>query len=268
MGLEEANGKSTPAASSAPLGTDGSGKMMAESWNYASVIGMLMYLASNSRPDIQFAVHQCARFTHAPKQSHANAVKRVVRYLLGTRSEGMTFKIDQDLALDCFADADFAGLYGYEDDQDPVCVKSRTGYVITLGGCPVVWASKLQVETSLSTLESEYVALSMAMRELVPLRRLLAEIGEKVDSSFNLPTILHSTVFEDNNGAISLAKSPKMTPRTKHIAVKYHWFREHLGEEKGIILTRVESANQKADIFTKGLSEELFRRIRKMLMGW
>ena len=70
-------------------------------------------------------------------------------------------------------DADFDGLWRHEDDQDPVCVKSRTGYVITLGGCPVVWTSKLQELIALSTLEAEYIALSTSMRELIPLHRLV-----------------------------------------------------------------------------------------------
>ncbi len=65
--------------------------------------------------------------------------------------------------LDLYVDADFAGLWSYEHDQDPVCVKSRTGFVITLGTCLVMWVSKLQTEIALSTLEAEYIALSMAM---------------------------------------------------------------------------------------------------------
>ena len=121
-GLQDANGKSTPASSSSPLGTDGDGISHDEKWNYASVIGMLMYLASNSRPEIQFAVHQCARFTHNPKQSHSNAVKRIVRYLIATKNDGLVFNRSKELKLDCYADADFAGLWSHESDQDPVCV--------------------------------------------------------------------------------------------------------------------------------------------------
>ena len=175
-GMEESNSMKTP-ASSMPLYTDAEGDPMSDDWNYASIIGMLMYLASNSRPDIQFAVHQCVRFTHNPRQSHANGVKRILRYLSGTRHKGMIFKPDEIMKLDCYVDADYAGLWRYESDQDPVSVKSRTGYVMTLGNCPLVWASKLQSVIALSTLEAEYIALSMSMRELIPLRRLLNEVG-------------------------------------------------------------------------------------------
>ena len=85
---------------------------------------------------------------------------------------------------------------------------------------------------------------------------------------FTKTSLLHSEVFEDNNGALILAQSPKMTPRTKHIAIKYHWFRDKIGEVHGVLLRKIESENQKADIFTKGLSMDLFRKIRKLLVGW
>jgi hypothetical protein len=81
-------------------------------------------------------------------------------------------------------------------------------------------------------------------------------------------TILHSTVFEDNNGALSLATSPKISPRTKHIAVKYHHFRSKIGADKGILIQRIDTNDQKADIFTKGLGVIQFIQIRKLLMGW
>ena len=61
------------------------------------------------------------------------------------------FNPTTDITLDCFCDADFAGLWGYEDDQDPVCVRSRTCYVMAMGGCTIHWTSKLQTEIALST---------------------------------------------------------------------------------------------------------------------
>jgi hypothetical protein len=100
------------------------------------------------------------------------------------------------------------------------------------------------------------------------MRRLLAEAGKALTLDLDKPAILHSTVFEDNNGALSLALSPKMSPRTKHIAVKYHHFRECIGEEKGIIIVKVDTTLQKADILTKGLPSVTHASIRKLLMGW
>ena len=132
----------------------------------------------------------------------------------------------------------------------------------------MVWSSKLQTEIDLSILESEYIALSQSMRELIPLRNTLIEIGENLNLSFCNPMVIHSTIFEDNNGTLGLATSPKMSPRTKHIGIKYHWFRSYIGKEKGYVIEKIESGNQKADIFTKGLSEVVLGRVRKLLMGW
>ena len=158
-------------------------------------------------------------------------------------------------------DADFAGLYNFEDGQYPMCVKSRTGYVIRLGGCPLVWVSKLQREISLSTLEAEYIALSTAMRDLLPMKDLLKEVITKMSLKDNSNTIMKSTVFEDNNGALQLALSPKLTPRTKHIAVKYHFFKSKVGEGQDIDNKRVDSAENIADIFTKGVQGERYSHL-------
>ena len=138
----DCNVKDTPVLKT-PLGADTCGQPFNEEWEYPSVVGMLFYLCSNSRPDIQYAVHQCARFNHFPRNSHAQAVRRVAGYLKATRYQGLTFRLDRDMKFDMYADADFAGLYDVEDHGDPVCVKSRTGYILFLGGCPITWSSKL-----------------------------------------------------------------------------------------------------------------------------
>jgi hypothetical protein len=264
--LTDCNSKRTP-ASSTTLGSDQLGEECVAEWDYASVVGMLMYLSSNSRPDIQFAVHQCARFTHSPRKSHEEAVNYICRYLKGTVHEGIVFDPDPSLKLDCYGDADFAGLWGSEDSQDAVCVKSRTGYVLTLGGCPLLWVSRLQSEIALSTLESEYISMSQAMRDLIPMRRLLKEVSTSLGVIGDGAAIMKSTFFEDNNGALGLATSPKLTPRTRHIAVKYHFFKEHIKPGE-IEIVKVASEFQKADIFTKGLTTFTFESIRKLLMGW
>ena len=229
---------------------------------------MLLHISSNTRPDIQFAVQQAARFTHAPKKSHAQAVKRIIRYLVGTADKGIEFVPDLNAGLDCYLDADFAGLWGHEDDQDPVSVKSRTGFTLTLFGCPIIWASKLQTEITLSSTAAEYVAFSMAMRELLPMRALLNEMSTKLGLEFMSTSLVRSTVFEDNQGCLSLVNVPKMSTKNKYLALKYHFFRSHIGEPKGIIAKYIKTSEQKADIFTKGLPAEQFKVIRKLLIGW
>ncbi len=133
----------TPAERAA-LGKDIDGPPASGQVNYASVIGMLLYLR-HSRPDIAFATHQCARYTFAPKQSHKNALKRIGRYLKGTLDKGLILTPSDDLKIDCYPDADFAGMWNHDDKNDPHCVRSRTGYVICLSDCPVLWISELQM---------------------------------------------------------------------------------------------------------------------------
>ena len=109
--MTNCNAKATPASGNL-LGTDVNGPIHNADWDYAQAVGMAMYLSNNTRPDIQFATHQCARFSHTPKASHTVALKRICKYLKGTRDKGIIFKPDMDLKLDCYVDADFAGLWG------------------------------------------------------------------------------------------------------------------------------------------------------------
>jgi hypothetical protein len=83
------------------------------------------------------------------KGYHAEGVKHIIRYLSGTMKQGLVFSPDKDMKLDCYVDANFAGLWKYEEDQDPVCVK-YSGYVFTLGGCPLTWSLKLQTKVAFS----------------------------------------------------------------------------------------------------------------------
>jgi hypothetical protein len=268
-GLADCNPNKIP-ASTTTLGSDKDGARWVdadEPFEYAAAVGMLMYLANNTRPDIAFAVHQCARFTHAPRQSHGKALKTIIRYLQGTKDKGLIFKPTNELVVDMYVDSDFLGLWRQEDDQDPICVKSRTGYVLELAGCPLSWTSKLQTEIAMSTMEAEYVACSQAMRELIPVRRLVKEVALNLDPKSVTSCRTYSKVFEDNNGALKMAHCPRLTLRNRHIAVKYHWFRSHVTNGDVQVL-KVESASQKADCFTKGLGHDLFVRIRKLIMGW
>lgn len=230
---------------------------------------MLLYLCGHSRPDISFAVHQCARYTFEPKHTHELALKRIAWYLKGTLDKGLILTPTTTLDIDCYPDADFAGLYGAECPQDPHCAKSRTGFVILVANCPVVWKSKLQTEIALSTMEAEYVALSTACKDLFPIQDMVKELGAALGFSLAKMTNFYVKVHEDNVGALTLGRLEprRMTPRSKHYAIKYHWFREHL-EPRHISLVKVESAKQLGDIFTKGLGPVKFRQMRKLLMGW
>ena len=136
--------------------------------------------------------------------------------------------------------------------------KSCTGWIIQYVGCPITWASKLQTLTALSTNEAEYMVLSMAMREQLPLIQLLKEVvAHKVDANLQ-PTTIHCKVFEDNSGVLEMAKVPKMRPRTKHLNNVYHHFRESV-QNNEVTLIAVSTKNQLADLLTKPLPNNLFQ---------
>jgi hypothetical protein len=240
---------------------------MDEFWNYRSIVGMLLYLSTNTRPDITFAVSQVARFNHSPKKSHASAIKTIVRYLHRTADKGTIVTPTGDLSLDCYVDADFAGLHGRDPDHSDTSAKSRTGYIITLGGCPILWKSQLQTEISLSTLESEYSALSASMRTLLPLRDLLSEICRELTLPPDFKSTIRCRVFEDNNGALLLATKQRITNRTKYFLVKWHFFWHHV-RNGDVEVLKIATTDQLADYLTKGLNREVFERIRKLAQGW
>jgi hypothetical protein len=240
-------------------------------FNYASVIGMMWYLYGHSRPDLGFALSQAARFSFAPKRSHELALIRIGQYLKGTRDKGLVLTPNRAefLKVDCYVDADFCGLYEREDRTDPTSVKSRTGYVICIADCPVIWSSKLQESIALSTMMAEYYALSTAMREVIPLNELIKAVADGLHLDSKSHTSFRTTVWEDNNGALSLATLDpgQHTPRSKHYDIKVHWFRSHLKPNQ-IEVEKIDTSLQKADIFTKPLPPEVFIRLRKLLMGW
>ena len=283
-GMDDCNSVATPALP-VPVHTDVNGTSIQESWEYPSVIGMLMYLSSNSRPDISYAVHQAARFSHNPKNSHAQAVKRIIRYLKGTRDKGLILCPTNDNSIKCYVDADFAGLYSSEDSESPLSVKSRTGYVIFYSGCPLLWVSRLQTQIALSTMESEYIALSQSMRDVIPLRSIVREIltivfespekefpvsthskaFQDVDST--LDVMPQSVVYEDNEACLKFARLLKMSPRTKHIGIPYHWFRSKV-VSLDVAIEPISTHDQLGDQFTKGLTIDNFVKGRMSLMGW
>jgi hypothetical protein len=249
------------------LGSDPEGEPMQEAWSYPSIVGMLLYLCTNTRPDISYAVSQVARFSSNPKQSHAKAIKTLVRYLSATKQFGMIIKPTKELTLDLYVDADFAGLHRREPDHIPDSVRSRSGYIILLAGCPLVWKSQLQTELSMSTLEAEYSALSYSLRTLLPLKRLLVEVVSALPITASLIPTIKARAFEDNQGAYYLATNKRITNRTKYFLVKYHWFWSH-HERNEFVVYKIDTQEQLADYFTKGLSRESFERNRMAVQGW
>ena len=162
------NPKPTPAVTSTLLHKDTNSPDMQPEFHYCSVIGKLNFLEKSMRLDISVSVHQCARLSESPKKSHAEAVKRIGRYLLATRDKGLIIHPNKAWHFDCWVDADFAGNWRQADaHMDPMTSKSRSGWIVWFAGAPITWASKMQTITAMSTSEAEYIALSTSIREVI-----------------------------------------------------------------------------------------------------
>jgi len=171
--------------------------------------------------------------------------------------------------LTCFVDADFCGNYLVHVDQsdDAESSRSRYGYVLKYENMPIVWDSKLQTVIALSSTESEYIALSEASRVIIPIIRQLIELKERgLVVSVKVPTI-RCKMYEDNAGALTMANNPKMRSRTKNMHSKYHHFLS-LVTSQVLVIRKISTEEQQADILTKPLSIDVFAKLREMLAGW
>ena len=126
----------TPAASI--LRDSSSAPPRAQTWHYRSTVGCSLYIQSIVHPDITFAVQQCAGFCNKPNKEHEEAVKRICRYLLRTNYKGLVLRPDKTRGLKCFVDTNFAGTWKRQTYLDLHFCYSRTGFVITYAGCPLI----------------------------------------------------------------------------------------------------------------------------------
>ena len=217
---------------------------------YQSMVGSVLYASTCTRPDIAFAVGRCGSYAAYPGPQHLVAVKRVLKYLKGTASDGISYCADSDLNLVGFADADWAG------DRDTS--RSCGGYVFLLAGGAVTWSSKMQATVAKSSAEAEYMSLAAAVMEAKHLRQLLEELGCKQDG----PT----TIFEDNQACIFMAQNDMFSKRTKHIDVAYHFVQEAVNELGLVKIAKVDTNLNPADIFTKPLSADKLRGFKSDVM--
>ena len=264
---EDVKIKPTPAASSRTLSRHPTSPKFDGSFHYRSVIGKLNYLEKCTRPDISYAAHQCARFTEDPKLEHGKAVRWLGRYLKGTRDKGIIFRPIKDKDLEVYVDADFVGNWTKEEANDRDNARSRHGYIIQYNGCPILWKSQLQGEIALSSTESEYMGISYSLRDTIPIMATLDEMMNKKFPIRNSKGKVRCRLFEDNSGALEMAKVHKYRPRTKHINAKYHHFRDFVTNGQ-ITLHPIDTGSQPADMLTKPLNENVLKKHRAYVMGW
>lgn len=208
-----------------------------------------MYLAIATRPDIAFAVNRLAQFTQNPRQRHWTAVKRVFRYLKGTKGHGIRYgePYGDDEGLKFYSDADWAS----SADR-----KSISGHVVTVAGGAVAWGAKKQSNVALSTAEAEYLAAVQTAKQVLWFSSLFSELSYSIADT--------PTIFCDNQAAISISHHPEHHSRTKHIDIACHFLRD-LVSKKRLQLKYVPTKENTADIFTKGLSRSAHEELTKKL---
>ena len=143
---------------------------------------------------------------------------------------------------------------------------SWNGFVIGYAGYPIVWCSKLQTEVALLTTEAEYITLSQSMREVKHIIQLMQELKPLIDF-YNPTPEIHCKLFKNNWSCIIVAESARLTPRTTHIAIKYHHF-SHFVQKEMVKIYPISTREQLADVFTKPLDEEQFKYLRELFLGW
>lgn len=112
---------------------------------------MLLYLSTYTRPDITFSINYLARFQSDSQTHHWTLKKRIFRYLRGTTNYGLLYSPSSTQTSTCYTDSDFAG-----DNKN---LKSATGFIIHIFGCPVMWCSHLQTSIVQSSAEAEFMSL-------------------------------------------------------------------------------------------------------------
>jgi hypothetical protein len=222
--------------------------------DYQQAVGSCMFLTVFTRGDCAFAVNQCARFMSNPGPTHVAAIRRVLRYLAGTRSLGITYRRSAGTdanQLYASADADHAGA----DDR-----RSVSGWAVLLAGAMVNWASKRQPVTAISSTESEFYSVSLCGLDCVYLRRMMEMMGYKQRAA--------TPIAQDNNACIYLVKGSGMYNRARHIDTRVYRIRELASAPSPEVrLFKIAGEDQPSDLFTKGLPRPAFEKHRAVLMG-
>ena len=193
-----------------------------------------------------FAASLLSRFMNDPSHIHLGATKRMLRYIQGTLDCEIKYENNVETNLFGFCDSDWAGSI---DD-----VKSTSGYVFSLGSGAFSWCSKKQQTVAQSSVD-EYISAGLATQQAIWLKKILNDFGEKQEAV---------TIHCDNKSAIAIAKNPVHHGRTKHIAIRHHFIREAIENEE-VQLNFCKTNNQVADIFTKALKHDDFKRLRGIL---
>uniref|UniRef100_A0A2N9J2D4 Uncharacterized protein n=1 Tax=Fagus sylvatica TaxID=28930 RepID=A0A2N9J2D4_FAGSY len=218
---------------------------------FASAIGSMMYAMHCTRPDIAFAVNRLSRYTSNPSAEHWKAIARVLGYLKKTKDLGLYYS-GYPVVLEGYSDANWVTSVGDN--------KSTSGWIFTLGGGAISWASKKQSCISHSTMESEFIALASAGKEAEWLRNMLYDI-----ELWPQPMSAIS-IYCDSQATMSKAYNKIYNGKSRHISLRHEYVRQ-LIEDGVISIVYVKSSGNLADPFTKGLSRDMDGIVQSVTLG-
>lgn len=204
---------------------------------YRRALGMLLYVANGTRPDLSFCVSFLCQFASDPKNKHMAGVRHLMRYLKHTKDYCIVYKKTGG-KLDIFSDADYA--------NNKLDRKSFSGLLVMMAGGPIEWRCKKQTVVALSTQHAEYIAMAVAAQEALWLKNIFNDLG--VAKMFQRPCIQ-----ADNTSALALAQKDIVDDRSKAVDIKYHFIKDVV-KKKLIELKYVMSRDNLADILTKSLN--------------
>lgn len=246
FGMEHCNPVQNPIVPGCKLFRDENGREVDGTY-YRQLVGSMMYITT-TRPDIVFVVRLLSRYMSRPTELHLLVAKRVLRYLQGTSDFGLFYKKDGNNELTGYTDSDYAG-----DIEDR---KSTSGYAFILSSAAVAWSSQKQPIVTLSTTEAEFVAAAACSTQAIWMKRILAALGYQGDES--------TIIFCDNISTIQLARNPVFHAKSKHIEVRFHFLRD-LENDEIVQLVHCGTHDQIADVLTKPIKLESFRKMRERL---
>src|SRR5579862_7287268 len=238
-GMQDCNPISMPLDTSVKLTKATDMEPLADSKEYASIVGGLMFAVCVTRSDIMCAVGQLSQFLNKSISRYLLAAKHILHYLKGTLNLSIRYR-HPVTSLVGFSDADWAGNLDTR--------RSTTAYVVMLNNGAVVWRSQRQPSVALSTIEAEYMALMEATKELIWMRGFLKELGYGSD---NDPTDL----FTDNQSALALSKNPVSHARAKHIDIRHHFIRDAI-QDNVVWVQHIPTEDMTADSLTKALGRQ------------
>lgn len=215
---------------------------------YQKYIGCLLYIAVNSRPDISASISILARRVSNPTQYDWNEVKRVIRFLKGTKEIKLKLSSIETNDEICFgyADADWA-----EDREER---KSNSGFIFKVYGGVISWYCKKQTCVALSSTEAEFIALAEACQESIWITRLLNDLDVKLDTPI--------VIYEDNQSCLKLIKNSKFSNRSKHIDTKFHFVKDYVTKNL-IECIFCPTEEMVADLLTKPLNGTRINYLQK-----